>query len=504
MVHTRKSSDRPPNILLFMTDQQRFDSLGCYGAQWVKTPYLDQLAREGVLFETCYTNNPVCTPARASLMTGKELPDHGVYRLHDVLPREETLFPAKLRELGYRTALFGKLHVSGRLEEAAHRHPRDGFDVYEWCLEPAVDIDSPFNSYTRWLGETHPQFLNHLRSKRRHRGNDPLEVTMNHWAADRTIDFISSAERGTPFFCMMSVFDPHNPYDNYPLEVEKMIDLGKIPPPIPCTDEQPVPYAILAEREHSYLGRIATFTKEDIQRIRLGYYSMIAHFDLEVGRVLSALEQRGFAEDTLIIFTSDHGDMLGDHDTLVKGAMLYDPCTRVPLILRYPRGFGGGTRISSPVQLHDLAATILAVGGVNDSDLAVEMPDAKNLLTLCRGEYREAHEYLVCPYRNSGINDRGMYWDPPLHSTMVRWGRYKLHVYHPVAGWQEDTLYRLYDMEKDPQEMRDLSALPAYRGILEGMKSRLFSWFLKFELRNAGKGGEAMPSKDQLIVNEIK
>ena len=96
-----------PNILLFMTDQQRFDSLGCYGADWVSTPNLDRIAVEGVLFENCYTDNPVCTPARASLMTGKELPGHGVYRLHDVLPDDEVMFTERLRKRGYRTALFG-------------------------------------------------------------------------------------------------------------------------------------------------------------------------------------------------------------------------------------------------------------------------------------------------------------------------------------------------------------------------------------------------------------
>ena len=129
----RDEADRP-NILLLMTDQQRWDSLSCYGGEVVATPNLDELASEGARFENCYCNAPICTPSRSSIMTGKELPGHGVYRLHDLMPQEERLFPELLQEHGYRTGLFGKLHVSGRVHEAEHRHPHDGFDEYDWCI----------------------------------------------------------------------------------------------------------------------------------------------------------------------------------------------------------------------------------------------------------------------------------------------------------------------------------------------------------------------------------
>jgi arylsulfatase len=126
-------------------------------------------------------------------MTGKELPGHGVYRLHDKLPEDEVLFTERLRGLGYRTALFGKLHVSGRIEEAQRRHPHDGFDVYEYCCEPALDLDSPFNGYGRWLREHHPDYYQKLKTSGRDRGHDPAEVTMNRWAADGAIGFMDRA-----------------------------------------------------------------------------------------------------------------------------------------------------------------------------------------------------------------------------------------------------------------------------------------------------------------------
>jgi len=491
----RRDAVPRPNILLIVTDQQRFDSLGCTGAHWVRTPNLDRLAAGGVLFQNCYATNPICTPSRASLMTGRELPGHGVYRLHDLLPADEVMFPELLRRQGYATALFGKLHVSGRVEEAARRHPHDGFDVYEWCLEPALDLDSPFNASARWLRERHPDFLRHLEERRRHRGHDPVEASMNRWAADRTIELLRShaaeahgrgargaGARGAqrrPFFCMMSVFDPHNPYDNYPLEMERLVDAARIPAPVPAADDgAAVPWAFTAERGHSYLGPIDAASAGDIARMRLGYFAMVAHVDLEVGRVLAALEEEGLAEDTLVAFTSDHGDMLGDHATLVKGAMLHDPCVRVPLIARWPGVLDGGGRSEALMQLHDLAATFAAAGGVPAGEIAALMPDARDLAAGGAGGaqvmdgYGAFHDAVVTAYRNSGIDDRGRNWDPPIHATMVRSGRFKLHVYHPVAGRQASTIYRLFDMERDPREQHDL-------------------------------GGEAIPRADQLVVNRI-
>ena len=117
------------NILLILTDQQRWDSLGCYGTPGVHTPNLDRLASEGIIFDRCYANATICTPSRACLWTGKHIPGHGVHALHDCLPNNEILFPKRLQQIGYRTALIGKLHVSGHYHENDGRHPNDGFDM---------------------------------------------------------------------------------------------------------------------------------------------------------------------------------------------------------------------------------------------------------------------------------------------------------------------------------------------------------------------------------------
>ena len=496
-----------PNILILMTDQQRFDSLGCYGNTWTQTPNLDRLASKGKLFRNCYVNNPICTPSRASLMTGKELPGHGVYQLHDVLPSDEVLFTERLQAIGYRTALFGKLHVSGRLEEAARRHPHDGFAVYDYCCEPALDLDSPLNGYGAWLRDKHPEYYALLKEKGRNRGHDPVEVSMNRWAANGVIDFIKEykdSSNQAPFCCFMSLFDPHNPYGNYPLEMERFVDRSSIPQPSPADDGGKAPYACSAEREHSYLGPMADLTEEAIQEMRFGYAAMVAHIDPEVGRILAHLDSSGLAENTLVVFTSDHGDMLGDHETLVKGAMLHDPCVRVPLIMRWPGVFDDGRPSESLVQLHDLAATFLAAAGASQEQLHTWMPDARNLASDSSGRYDAFRDFAVCAYRNTGINDTGRYWDPPINATMIRRGKWKLHAYHPVQGRQENMIYKLFNMEADPLEARDLASDQANAGILNQLKEDLISWLLKAELGHGGRGGAALPKKDQLIKNALE
>jgi len=472
--------------------------MGCYGADWVTTSNIDRLAAEGVLFESCTVNNPVCTPSRASMWTGKHLPGHGVYKLHDILPDDEVLFSRRLRDAGYRTALFGKLHVSGRLHEEAHRHPNDGFDVYEWCLESCISMDSPFNGYTRWLREQDRDFHDRLVREGRKLLHVPRKYHLTHWAAERTIDYLRSYDGGSPFFCMMSVFDPHNPYEDYPEEMLDLVDRNRIPEPVfdEAVDTRR-PFAVRREQDHSYLGSRERFTAEDYRRMRLGYYASIALIDVEVGRVLETLEEQGLAENTIVIYLSDHGDLLGDHGLVVKGATLYDPCVKVPLVIRWPGHMEGGRRERGLVQPHDLAATLLAAAGYTPEQLAALMPEA---LDLRNG----THEQAVCCYRNTGINDEGVYWDPPLHVTMLRDRRHKLIFYHgdPAAGRPAEG--ELFDMTNDPLEMSNLWEDPEHATVRARLTGRLVDWLQGQELLRGARGGEALPAASQRLVNALK
>ncbi len=442
-----------PNILMIMTDQQRFDSLGCYGTECIRTPNLDRLATEGLLFENCYVNNPVCTPSRASLFTGKEVPAHGVQRLHDVLPDEEVLFPQHLKRLGYTTALFGKLHVSGRIKEEKERHAQDGFDIYEWCMEASISLDSPFNGYSRWLKDQDPEFHERLRSLGRKLTHTPRKYHMTHWAAERTIDFIEQDSGENPFFCMMSVFDPHNPYDGFPVEYLERVDQTKLP--MPMTSDLECNHTIRAlaqEQRDGYLGRFVDFTEDDFRAMRTGYFASLALLDDEVGRVLEALEHKGIAQNTLIIFVSDHGDLLGDHGLLVKGAFFYDSCVKVPLLLRQPGVVPAGVRSQALVQPHDLAATVLSAAGMDSSEIHKLMPKSIDVRTALK----QGHETAVCAYRQTGIDNRGQYFEPRIQGTMITDGHGKLIVYHPETGVDVEEQGQYFNLDEDPAEVHDL------------------------------------------------
>lgn len=496
---------KQPNILLIMTDQQRWDSLGCYGASWVQTPNLDRLASEGVRFDYCYTDNPVCTPARASMMTGKPLPGHGVYQLHDVLPPQEVLISRRLRDRGYHTALFGKLHVSGRIEEESRRHPNDGFDRYEWCIEAPVAMDSSFNGYSAWLKEKDPVF--HVRLKREGRGvlHIPRELHLTHWAAERTIDLIRHADPNRPFFCKMSVFDPHNPYEQYPTEMDDLVREDQIPEPIP-TGDQAVPRGVARERDHNYFGTVDGIGPKGVHAIRQGYYAMIGFIDREVGRVLNELENRGLAENTLVVFCSDHGDMLGDHGLLVKGAFFYDPCVRVPLVMRWPGGgVSGGRPIPDLVQLRDLAATLLRVAGTDPQEVTQTLPDSLDLVPLmCGHGDARGRDVVVSLYRNSGICDTGRAWDPPINASMIRDQRYKLSLFHCEPGAGNIPEGQLFDMLRDPQERNDLWSNPEFGKERLYMTELLTEWFREHERVGTPPVRSVAPRPDQQLVNAVQ
>ena len=487
-----------PNVLLILTDQQRWDSLGCYGADWVDTPALDRLAAAGARFDRCYCTNPICTPSRASLWTGRHLPGHGVYRLDSIFPDDQVLFSRTLRDAGYHTGLFGKLHVSGRMYEEARRHPDDGFDEYEWCLESVISMDSPLQAYSAWLRERNSQLHDRMRSEGRRVVHVPREFHMTHWAADQSIDFIRRCTTGArggaePFFCCMSVFDPHNPYDDYPIEYAERVDAAGLPSLIDDRRTN-VPHGVERERSGSYLGDIDQISPADIERMRVGYYASIALIDDEVGRVLDALEETGTADNTLVIFASDHGDMLGDHRLLVKGAVFYDACVRVPFIMRWPGRIPAGTVVDAPVQLHDIAATVTTAAQCPPAYREEERKlCGHDLLPLVHGERDEVRDDTVCLYRNTGINRLTRDWSPPLDASML--------IHGDQRGRPRG---ELYDMIQDPNELTNLWERPSHREVRETLCGRLMDWLVATETAYLGsRGGIATVPPDKYVSNTI-
>jgi arylsulfatase len=461
-------SDKP-NILILMTDQQRFDSLGCYGCEKVNTPALDRLAAEGALFENCYVNSTICTPSRASLLTGRPVPGHGVHKLHDVLPPELVLFPQRLQENGYKTALIGKLHVSGHAEESKRRHPNDGFDLYEWCPDPAIQLDSDYNSYSKWLQQHHPEFYARLVREKKKLKHFPAQAHLSYWAAEQTMQFLESHDKEQPFFCFMSLYDPHDPFLDYPLEALEYVNKDKLE--LPRNDTMrpdDVPEGVKQEQERF---KANGYTDDELIAVQEGYYASIGFLDAQFGRVLDKLKQLGMENNTLVVFVSDHGEMMGDKDLITKGAYYYDACAKVPLVMRLPGVVPAGARREQLVQLHDLAATCLSLSGISRDNLDQSMPHAMDLLPLAQDADAAGRDHAVTYYRNC------RYWNPEIYSTMFREERYKLNVYHDICLTGGAQQGELFDMEE--HQMTKFRLL-----------FRLMDWTMHQEhMYRAGRGG---------------
>jgi arylsulfatase A-like enzyme len=498
---------KKPNILVIMTDQQRYDSLGCYGFKGIPTPNLDRLAEEGVLYENCYANNPICTPSRASFFTGRHLPGHGVYGLNDILPPEAVMFPHVLQQNGYETALAGKLHVSGATFERDRRNPRDGFDHYNWNHEPALFENSKYNGYARWLYCKDPAFYREFFTLRRKYSQVPAKYHCTTYLTECAADFILSRTSTAPFFCFLSIFDPHNPYNDCPREGLDRVNEAFLPPPRGPAGNGAAggilrkPKDIQREHFHGYMGDVNACSPETLRTMQKGYYGSIAFIDMQLAKVFDALREKGEYDNTLIMFVSDHGDMLGDHELLAKGAFFYDPCTRVPLIVKYPREENlSGLRVKNLVQVHDGAAAILDSAGLWDEEAKKLFCDSRSLREAVSNPASQDRP-AVCMYRGSGICDTMDAFDPPIHATMFRRGKHKLNLYHDLrAGTIEG---ELYDMETDPGETDNLWGKEAYRQCREDLKDAFINWMVQRDLvYNGGRGGHSQTVAGSLLQNK--
>lgn len=449
---------RRPNILFICTDQQHYDALGCYGNTHIQTPTIDRLAEQGVLFERCYVQSPVCAPSRASLVTGQYPSVHGLWANGVSLPEGMQLFSRALAADGYDCGMIGKMHLAacfgGRTEP---RPADDGYCFYRWAHDPSHP--SPDNAYHHWLAAHHPDLLEQANAggpRVRHgaAGFDtmPTEAHYSRWTAESAIEFLTDErDDDTPFFLWINFYDPHHPFVA-PQEYLDRYDSASLPDPIGFPGELNAKPAIQREASaESYAGHARGFadhTATDIRGVIAAYCAMVTLIDDEVGRILACLEGQGLAEDTLVIFTSDHGEMLGDHQLLLKGPMLYEGAVRVPLILRWPGRLPAGERRTNLVQWLDLNPTLLDAAALDPLPGSQGM----SLLPLARGEAdAESRGWALCEYLDSGHP-----YDPPVRLTMLRHDRYKLIVQHGPPATDRPRTGELYDLEADPNELDNL------------------------------------------------
>lgn len=449
-----------PNILWICTDQQRWDTLGCHGNPYVRTPNLDRFAREGTDFTSAYCQSPVCTPSRASFLTGRyprttRCRDNG----HS-LPSDEILVTRRLAEAGYVGGLSGKLHL-------APCHPsvcpetelrvNDGYETFAWSHAP--DHASRGNQYLKWLtSQGHAFERTPFERNRFVQTTMPGALHQTRWCAQHAIDFFLKNAEASWFFCA-NIYAPHHPFDPPREYLERYL---------PILDDIPLPRFTPGELENKpEMQRIDSqgayamkgmypfweMSDRDHRLIRAAYWAMCDQIDHEVGRMLEALEKSGQRENTIVIFMSDHGEMLGDHGIYLKGPHFYEEAIHVPLLISGPGIESGGVR-SDFVELLDLAPTLLRV-----CDLPPE-PGMQGRIISGNETVSQSREDVYCDI--STIHDGRQ-----TYSTMLRTERHKIVRHHKREPGE------LYELTTPNLETRNLWDQPEYQTLKSDLLSRL-------------------------------
>ena len=514
---------RPPNVVLLMADQLRWDGIGAYGNSVVQTPNLDRLAREGVRCDRAYVANPFCMPARASLLTGRWPHAHGLWDNGVRLVPETVTLATVLSSRGYHTGLVGKGHLDvltkpGSLEynrgwecparEAWHG-PYYGFqEVHLRC-----GGTPPGGHYGAWLQREHPEAVPLLLRENAleppvagaWKSALPVELHSSTWTGDQAVAFIDrqaarneaggqAGSDGQPFFLWASFIDPHPPIcpprpycDMYnpremPLPVRRQGELDDKPPHFrgaahPGTGTR---------RPYGPPRDVANERRTDAgdQVRKAFYYGMTSLVDHNVGRILAALEAHRLLDDTIVVYVSDHGEMLGDHWLDSKGPWHYDACTRVPMLYRYPRAVPAGGVVSDFVSQCDMAPTICDLldapftrwpDHVNEAHPGGEagpevLPDVQgiSLLPALRGEG---------PARNQVLTEFEWRWIPGLHQKTLRRRDWRLTMYADGLDGE------LYELERDPDEFVNLYHDPAHKAIVAELTAALLHEVMRTEDR---------------------
>jgi arylsulfatase A-like enzyme len=458
-----------PNILWICTDQQRYDTIASLGNGHIRTPNLDRLVSEGVAFTHAFAQNSVCTPSRASFLTGRYPRTTRTRQNGQNIPADEVLITKMLADAGYDCGLSGKLHLSAcdpRYCKTIERRIDDGYRVFHWSHHP--NPDWPENAYIKWLQAKGYQWKDVYEGpKGRHAyPGVPSELHQTTWCFEKAIEFITE-ERHGPWLMSINCFDPHHPFDP-PKDFLERYDPEAVPVPKYRPGElERKPHFQKIDSGGAYGGHGMSFAKmtpRQHREVTAAYYAMIEAIDEQVGRIVRALDESGQRENTIVIFMSDHGEMLGDHGIYLKGPYLYDCAIRVPLIVSWPGHFKAGLRSDALVELVDLVPTLL-------DSIGMPIPrrvQGRSFFNLCTGKAapHEHRDFVYAEDYNSLIGHRSC--KPRPYVTMIRTRTHKISVVHGME------LGELYDLEKDRDEVENLWDNPSHQDVKYQLMKRCF------------------------------
>ena len=462
-----------PNILWYCTDQQRFDTIAALGNPYINTPNLDHFVSQSAAFTHAYCQSPICTPSRASFLTGMYPSAVGVNgNGFQTFPRhyEDRLISKVLHDAGYDCGLIGKLHLASAFLRREERVD-DGYDYFQYSHDHKGG-NEPGNEYVEWIkgqGIDHNTVLqprgivstDDYRNSHLHVGfggfseptpendNVPTHLHQTHWCTQKAMEFIGrNREPGKPWLLSINPFDPHPPFDA-PYEYYRRYDPDALPG-AHFEDGDLEQQRRLERAGIDFQNRARHPDEFQHKQMQASYYAMIEFLDAEFGRLIDYLDATGQRENTIIIFMSDHGEMLGDHGLALKGCRFYEGLARVPLMIAWPGRIQ--PQVSDElIELVDIVPTLYELLGM-DVPLYVQGRSAASLLRAGKSDARRREFVRAEHYAATNLADE-------THATMYRDRRWKLVTYH-----QKD-ICELYDLEADPWEHKDLSRDPDYADV---------------------------------------
>jgi len=430
-------------IIVIMTDTQRWDMVGCYGDPAMHTPNLDHLAAQGMRFDRAYTTQPVCGPARSALFTG--LYPHSTGSWANCMPLGDNVktIGHRLSDQGFHTAYVGKWHLDGGDYFGLGRCP-DGWDPAYWYdmrnyLDELTDDERLASREVRTMQKTEIR----------------PEMTFGHRCSNRAIDFLHR-HGDEDFLLVVSYDEPHDPFlspQKY-ADLHRTHDLPRSPNLQDTLEEKP-------EHQRVWAGSSLTADRTNVERSFPVFLGCNSYVDQEIGRVVNAINQ--YASDALVLYTSDHGDLLHAHALNGKGPVAYEEITRIPMIARWPGVIPAGSVCPHPVSHINVVPTLLESAGLPVPKI-LEGPSLRT--TLANPEER-VNPRIYLEFNRYETDHDGFGGFQPLRTTFD--GRYKLTVNLLVTD-------ELYDLETDPDEMVNLIHSPDHTEIRNALHDSLIDW----------------------------